>query len=112
MAVVRLELAGMTCAACAARIERRLNRLDGVEAAVNFAAEQATVECADDVPVERLVGAVESAGYGARVAPGAHERHEHGEHAATLVRRLGLAALLTVPVALLAMVPPLQFGGW
>ena len=112
MTTVQLELEGMTCASCAARIEKKLNRLDGVEATVNFAAEQATVECAEAVPVEQLVAAVESAGYGARVAAPAHEGHAHDGAARPLGRRLTLAAVLTLPVALLAMVPPVRFSGW
>jgi Cu+-exporting ATPase len=63
---LRLDLEGMSCASCAARIEKKLNTLDAVEATVNFATEQATVHCGADVPVEQLVAAVESAGYGAR----------------------------------------------
>ncbi len=112
-AEVRLDLEGMTCASCAARIEKRLNQLDGVEATVNFATEQATVRSATGVSPEELVGAVESAGYGARPARPAHEaHHHHDEPLAVLTRRLVLAIVLTVPVALLAMVPPLQFAGW
>ena len=65
---LRLDLEGMTCASCAARIEKRLNRLDGVEATVNFATEQATVHCEPSVSVDELVGAVSAAGYGAHVA--------------------------------------------
>src|SRR5207253_8102889 len=107
---VRLELEGMTCASCAARIEKKLNRLAGVEATVNFATEQATVHCDPTLPAEQLVAAVASAGYGARVA---HEVHDHHhEPLAALTRRLVLAIVLTVPVALLAMVPPLRFTGW
>ncbi len=116
---LRLDLEGMTCASCAARIEKRLNKVAGVEATVNFATEQATVRCADNVPVETLVAAVESAGYGARPAKAAHEAsheeggdHRHDEPLVALRRRLALAILLTIPVALLAMVPPLRFGGW
>jgi Cu+-exporting ATPase len=112
---LRLDLKGMTCASCAARIEKKLNKVAGVEATVNFATEQATVRCADDVPVETLVAAVESAGYGARPAKAAHEEGGHDDHDEPLValrRRLALAILLTIPVALLAMVPPLRFGGW
>jgi P-type Cu+ transporter len=121
---VKLELEGMTCASCAARIERKLNKLDGVEASVNFTTERATVRCGVDVPVPRLIAAVESAGYGAHVAPPAHEGHaSHGGHdmgghhhqdepLAVLTRRLLVAVALTIPVALLAMVPPLQFSGW
>ncbi|MEP6910405.1 MAG: heavy metal translocating P-type ATPase [Actinomycetota bacterium] len=109
---VRLDLEGMTCASCAARVEKALNQLDGVEATVNFATEQATVRSGGDVAVEALVGAVESAGYGARPAAAAHEAHHHDEPGTVLARRLALAIVLTVPVALLAMVSALQFGGW
>ncbi len=105
---VRLDLEGMTCASCAARIEKKLNKLDGVEATVNFATEQATVRCEADLPVEQLVATVESVGYGARPA-GAHQ---HDEPVGVLTRRLALAIALTVPVALLAMVPPLRFPDW
>jgi P-type Cu+ transporter len=111
---VELELQGMTCASCAARIERKLNRLDGVEATVNFATERASVRCDDGVAVDELVAAVESAGYGAHVAAPAHERgHEHhDEPARVLARRLAVAAALTLPVVLLAMVPSLRFASW
>jgi len=114
----------MTCASCAARIERKLNKLEGVEASVNFATEQATVHCDEELPVERLIEAVASAGYGAHVARPAHEAHSaHADHAAgghhhedaslaVLTRRLRAAVILTLPVALLAMVPSLQFAGW
>jgi P-type Cu+ transporter len=117
---LRLDLEGMTCASCAARIERKLNKLDGVEATVNFATEQATVRCDPDIAVGQLVAAVESTGYGAHPAAPAHEAHMHeggGHHhydesLAVLTRRLAIAVALTVPVALLAMAPPLQFSGW
>src|SRR5215217_6634518 len=110
---VRLEVDGMTCAACAVRIERRLNALDGVEATVNFATEQATVR-APGVPVGELVAAVTSAGYGARPAATASGAHERGrdEPLRALPRRLRVAGALTAPVVLLAMVPSLQFPGW
>jgi P-type Cu+ transporter len=106
---LRLDLEGMTCASCAARIEKTLNRLDGVEATVNYATDQATVRRAPGVSDEALVGAVESAGYHAHVA-GAH--HHDDEPLAALRVRLAAAAVLTVPVAVLAMVSPTQFGGW
>ncbi|MEK6275328.1 MAG: heavy metal translocating P-type ATPase [Actinomycetota bacterium] len=109
---VRLDLEGMTCASCAARIEKRLNELDGVEATVNFATEQATVRSEASLSLDELVGAVQSAGYDARPAKPAHEPHDHDEPLALLTKRLVLAAALTVPVALLAMVSPLQFSGW
>ena len=119
---VRLKLEGMHCASSAAQIKRALNKLDGVEASVNFATEQATVRKDENVSVETLLGAVESAGYGAHVAGPAHEHaqayaHEAGHHhddepLAVLTRRLLVSLVLTIPVALLAMVPPLQFSGW
>jgi P-type Cu+ transporter len=120
---LRLDIEGMTCASCAARIEKKLNKLNDVEATVNFATEQATVHCDPDVPLDQLVAAVESAGYGARPAGAAHDahahdydseagHHHHDESLRVLTRRLALAVVLTVPVALLAMVPPLQFADW
>jgi P-type Cu+ transporter len=104
-----LDLDGMTCASCAARIEKKLNRLDGVEASVNFATERATVRSVPDVPLERLVAAVEAAGYGARP----HEsQHPYDDSSAPLARLLAVALVFTVPVAALAMVPQLQFADW
>ena len=108
---VRLDLEGMTCASCAARIEKKLNKVDGVEATVNFAMEQATVHCDPAVPVDALLGAVDSAGYTARLSTAAHG-HDHDEPARVLWRRLVVAIVLTVPIVLLAMVPPLRFSGW
>lgn len=111
----------MTCASCAARVEKKLNKLDGVEATVNFATEQATVRCDREVSVEQLVAAVESAGYGARLARPAYRppdaadadrHHHHDEPLAVLSRRLALAIAFTIPVALPAMVPSLRFAGW
>ena len=108
---VRLDLEGMTCASCVARIERKLNKLDGVEASVNFATEQATVRCDPSVTVDELVSAVEAAGYHAHpVEESGH--HHHDEPVAVLRSRLAVAISLTAPLALIAMVPPLQFTGW
>jgi P-type Cu+ transporter len=108
---VRLDLEGMTCASCAARVEKRLNGLEGVEATVNLATEQATVHSSAAVPVESLIAAVESAGYGAREASPTHS-DVHDEPIGPLRRRLAVAIVLTVPLALLALIPPLQFDGW
>ena len=109
---LRLDLEGMSCASCASSIERRLNELDGVEATVNLATEQATVRCEPPVPVEELVAAVESIGYGARP----HEPHagghmHHDEPLDVLRARLAVSAVLSVPVVLLSMVSALQFCG-
>ena len=107
---VRLDLEGMTCASCASRIERSLNGLDGVEATVNLATDQAAVRFDPSVvSVADLVGTVEAAGYGA--APESEHAHSDDESGA-LRLRLVVAAVLTVPVALIAMVMPLQFAGW
>ncbi len=107
---VTLALGGMTCAACATRIERKLNKLDGVEASVNFATETAAVRF-DGSRVDRgaLFTAVESAGYKAALASdvvGADAADRGAE-----ARLVGSAAL-TVPVLVIAMVGPLQFSGW
>ena len=111
-AEVRLDLEGMTCASCVSRIERKLNKLDGVEASVNFATEQATVRYDASVAVDDLVSAVEAAGYHARPALDAGVHQHHDEPIAVLRRRLAVAVALTVPLALIAMVPALQFTGW
>jgi Cu+-exporting ATPase len=109
---VRLDLEGMTCASCVARIERKLNKLDGVDATVNFATEQATVHCDQSVAVDDLVSAVEAAGYHAHPVAEGGGHHHHDEPIAVLRRRLAVAVALTVPLALVAMVPALQFTGW
>ncbi|GIU94165.1 MAG: carbonate dehydratase [Gaiellaceae bacterium] len=107
---VQLSLEGMTCASCATRIERKLNKLEGVEASVNYATEQATVSYDPaQAAVEDLIRAVEAAGYRASV----EARAEADEQRARKLRtRLIVAAVLTAPLVALAMVPPLQFEGW
>lgn len=116
-----LEIDGMTCASCANRIERKLNKLDGVSATVNYATEKAKISVAadqTDIDTGVLIATVESAGYGAK-----EPRHEAGpssdspdleaaDPVALLKRRLLISALLTVPVVLMAMVPALQFESW
>jgi Cu+-exporting ATPase len=106
-----LALEGMTCASCAARIERVLNKLDGVEASVNFASETAAINYDPErVAPKQLVETVESIGYHAAPAHDAHTEHEHAHDAPPT--RLLLAVVLAAPLVLLAMVPPFQFGGW
>ena len=108
---VDLALEGMTCAACATRIERKLVKLEGVEASVNYATEQAAVRYDPAaVTLDDLIGAVEAAGYHARLASEDADRTEG--RAAALRRRLAVAAALTAPLTALAMIAPLQFPGW
>ncbi|MFD4589231.1 heavy metal translocating P-type ATPase [Streptomyces rubiginosohelvolus] len=124
---VELAIGGMTCASCAARIEKKLNRMDGVEATVNYATEKAKVTYAGaDVSVEDLIATVEATGYTARPpAPPAAETAapppgsgdtEQGatedDGLTTLRQRLITAVLLAVPVIAMAMIPALQFDYW
>ncbi len=113
---VDLELAGMTCAGCATRIERTLNKLDGVEATVNYATEGAAVRFDPGrIGVEKVIAAVEAIGYGAALPRAATDvvQDDAAENAARwLRRRLLVAAVLSAPLTVLAMVPPLQFSGW
>jgi Cu+-exporting ATPase len=106
---LELELEGMTCASCAARIERKLNRLDGVQAAVNYATEQATVSYDPRrVAADDLIRAVEAAGYGAALS----SRAETEDATSSLRLPLVLGAALTAPLTALALISPLQFHGW
>ncbi len=119
---VELSIGGMTCASCAARIEKKLNRMDGVEAAVNFATEKARVDYGPGVTVEELIATVERTGYTAELppppAPAAEPATAHRPAAARpaerdpLRERLLVSAVLSVPVVLLSMVPALQFTDW
>ena len=112
---VDLELTGMTCAACANRIEKKLNNLDGVNASVNFATEKASVTFdAGHTSTDQLLAAVESIGYGATLpAPNGHDHDHAGDQRLTdLRRRMIVAISLGVPVLLVSMVPALQFRGW
>ena len=113
---IELPITGMTCASCANRIERKLNKLDGVTASVNYATEKATVAyAAGAVLPEQLVETVESAGYhaslpatGTEAAPDAEEADE----LAPLRNRLIVAVALGLPTLLLSMIEPLQFDRW
>ena len=116
-AAVELPIRGMTCASCANRVERKLNRLDGVSATVNYATEVAAVEYDPAVIApDALVEAVAAAGYEAALpAPAAGEpasAAEQADEAAPLRRRLIFSAALSLPVLLLSMIPALQFENW
>ncbi|WP_349271062.1 carbonate dehydratase [Mycolicibacterium parafortuitum] len=114
MNTIELSIGGMTCASCAARVEKKLNKLDGVTATVNFATEKARVEFGDDVTAEQLVTAVESAGYQAALpAPAADAAAEApADPTAALRQRLLICVALSVPVIAMAMAPALQFTYW
>ncbi|MDQ0793011.1 cation-translocating P-type ATPase [Streptomyces sp. B1I3] len=117
-ASVELAIGGMTCASCAARIEKKLNRMDGVEASVNYATEKAKVFFTGDVEISDLVATVEATGYTAHEPPSATETGPDGEggqrrdELAPLRQRLVTATVLAVPVIAMAMVPALQIEYW
>ncbi len=123
---VDLAITGMTCASCAARIEKKLNRVDGVTATVNYATEKASIEFDPAVvSAEDLVSTVEATGYGATLPTPPGSRNGIGpagdddeaddpaaRHAAELRNRLLWSAVLAAPVTALSMIPPLQFDNW
>src|SRR5215211_4441945 len=112
---IRLGIEGMTCTSCAARIEKKLNKLEGVEASVNYAIEEASVSFDPAyVQLEQLIRTVEAAGYGAmpRTATDATQAGEPDRALRAIRRRLVGAALLTVPLTLLQLVPALQVLDW
>ncbi|OBF28670.1 heavy metal translocating P-type ATPase [Mycobacterium sp. ACS4331] len=110
--VTDLRLAGMSCASCAARIERGLNALDGVSASVNFAVERAHVEHGGDVDEQDLIRAVESAGYRASVIESAAAPAPDETDEGSLLPRLAVSAALALPVVAVSMIPAWQFVGW
>jgi Cu+-exporting ATPase len=114
---VELTIGGMTCASCAARIERRLNKIDGVTASVNYATEKADVRYPATVTPGDLIAAVEKVGYTAELpAPPPPDdgggASPEADPTALLRRRLLISLVLTVPVIAMAMVPALQFTSW
>ncbi|MGW0844474.1 heavy metal translocating P-type ATPase [Streptomyces sp. NPDC002787] len=119
---VELTIGGMTCASCAARVEKKLNRLDGVTASVNYATEKAKVTYPTGVEVADLIATVVKTGYTAEEPPppappeatqeGPSRAEEADPELASLRERLTVSALLAVPVILMSMVPALQFDNW
>lgn len=108
-APVELAIEGMTCASCANRIERKLNRMPGVSATVNYATETATVSLPDGTAVDDAIATVEQAGYGARRP---EPEQPDVDALAPLRRRLVVSTVLAVPVVALSMVPAFQFPWW
>ena len=109
---VELSLQGMTCAACAARIEKQLNELDGVEAAVNYATETATVVFAAKVSSSELISAVEAIGYAADIRTAESLDESLDDRLARLWVRLIVCVALSIPVVLISMISALQFDQW
>ncbi len=115
---VELEIGGMTCASCVTRIEKRLNRLDGVTATVNLATEKAKVSFPATVTVSDLIATVEQVGYTARVpqrtvaTPATPSDDAEDEAMRRLRHRLWISVALALPVVAMAMVPPLQVTNW
>src|SRR6185312_2342667 len=110
---VELTIGGMTCASCAARIERKLNRMDGVVAEVNYATEKATVSYSGPVAPGDLIATVEATGYSAELPhPESPTDDPHSAEVGSYRNRLIVAATLGIPVILLGMVPAWQFTGW
>ena len=121
LAGVELQIGGMTCASCANRIEKKLNKLDGITASVNYATEKASVTAPEGYDPQLLIAEVEKTGYTAELpapkdaaAPGGEDDGESREDAElrTLRQRLIGSAVLAVPVIAMAMIPALQFDYW
>ncbi len=108
-AATELDISGMTCASCAARIEKKLNRVDGVTASVNYATERAKVLHPPAMSVEQLIGVVRDTGYDAALPDPVTPPPDR---AAALKRDLVLSVVFSVPVIAMAMVPALQLPGW
>ncbi|MFD7242026.1 heavy metal translocating P-type ATPase [Streptomyces massasporeus] len=118
LAEVELLIGGMTCASCAARVEKKLNRMDGVSATVNYATEKARITCPEGTEVADLIATVVRTGYTAeepappREEASAAEGEDADPELTALRGRLVVSAALAVPVILLAMIPALQFDNW
>ncbi|KJK56630.1 carbonate dehydratase [Saccharothrix sp. ST-888] len=109
---VELSIGGMTCASCAARIEKKLNRMDGVEATVNYATEKAQVDFTPEVSVADLIATIERTGYTAELPPPPEATGGQAAEPDPLWERLLISLALAIPVVLLSMVPALQFDNW
>ena len=117
---VELDVGGMTCASCAARIEKKLNRMPGVEATVNYATERASIALPEGTSVDDAIATIEATGYTAELPappptsddPEAGQRAGMSAEVVSLRRRLIVSTVLTVPVVAMSMIPVLQFTNW
>jgi len=116
MATTQIDLAigGMTCASCAARVEKKLNRMPGVVARVNYATEKAHIELPPELTVDDAIATVEATGYTATAPQSTDEQNDNDvdPEVVDLKQRVIISAALTIPVVILAMVPALQFDYW
>ena len=103
--LMEFDVGGMTCASCAMRIEKKLNKLDGVEASVNYATEKATIHASPGITSRDLIEVIENTGYTASTKP-------IEDNLSTLLWRLRVAIVLSIPVILMAMIPALQIDYW
>ncbi|MCB2413017.1 heavy metal translocating P-type ATPase [Demequina sp. TTPB684] len=117
--IIELDIGGMTCSSCAARIEKRLNRMEGVEASVNYATERAKVDLPEGTTVEEAIASVEATGYSARLREQAGaakteagEAEAPADEVSALRHRLVVSAVLSTPVLVLSAVEFLQFDNW
>ena len=111
---VDLDITGMTCASCAARVEKKLNRMPGVTATVNYGTDRAHIALPDGTSIDDAIATIEATGYTAhrpRVDSDRERAHDDLE-LRDLRRRVTISAVLTAPVVALAMIPPLQFDYW
>ncbi|MDO5678379.1 MAG: heavy metal translocating P-type ATPase [Propionibacteriaceae bacterium] len=106
---IQLDIQGMTCASCAARIEKKLNKVDGVSASVNYSTEKATIEASPGLTADDLIAVVEKSGYGATLPVPIEQK---SDEAAALKPRVVWSFILSTPVVLVSMFPALQFPGW
>lgn len=112
--VVELAVGGMTCASCAARVEKKLNRLPGVTATVNYSTEKATIDLPENLSIADAIATVEATGYSATAIDKTRKRDVSSQdHAEDEIKpRLIVAIALTLPIMVFSMIPPLQFDYW
>ena len=110
--VIELAVGGMTCASCAARVEKKLNKMPGVTATVNYATEKATIHLPQELSVDDAIATVVATGYTAKPVTKIPQDDDKHNDVVSLRRRLVISAILTIPVVIMAMVPIAQFNYW
>ena len=110
--VIELAVGGMTCASCAARVEKKLNKMPGVVATVNYATEKATIQLPQELSVDDAIATVVATGYTAKPVEKLSTDSDTHDDVTSLRRRLIISTVLTIPVVVMAMVPVAQFNYW